>query len=217
MTWQGYAQLGLYFVVLLALVKPLGGYMARVYGGERLLLERVLGPVERLMYRAAGVPADDEAREMSWTAYAGAMLLFHVVGVFAVYLIQRVQGLAPLNPQGLPAPSPDLSWNTAVSFATNTNWQSYGGETTLSYLTQMLGLTVQNFVSAAAGIAILIALVRGIVRKTGDRNRKLLGRFRPDDALRASAALARLSRCFWSRRVSSRRSARTAPSRSFSR
>ncbi|MDP9033790.1 MAG: potassium-transporting ATPase subunit KdpA [Myxococcota bacterium] len=165
MTWQAYAQIALYFIVLLALVKPLGAYMARVYSGQRLLLESILGPIERLMYRAAAVPAGDDAREMSWVAYATAMLWFHVVGVTAVYLIQRLQGFAPLNPQALPAPSADLSWNTAVSFSTNTNWQSYGGETTLSYATQMLGLTVQNFVSAASGMAILAALIRAISRK----------------------------------------------------
>ena len=167
MTWQGWAQIALYFVVLLALVKPLGAYMARVYQGEPVFLERVFGPVERLSYRMFGVPDDPAARDMPWTLYAGAMLLFHVVSLFAVYAIQRLQGLLPLNPQGLGAPSPDLSWNTAVSFTTNTNWQSYGGETTLSYFTQMIALNVQNFTSAAAGMAIMVALVRGIVRKQG--------------------------------------------------
>jgi K+-transporting ATPase ATPase A chain len=165
MTWQGYAQIALYFIVLIALVKPLGAYIARVYEGKPLLLEKGLGWLERLVYRACGIPDDVEAREMSWTTYAGAMLLFHVFGVLVVYLVQRLQGVLPLNPQGLPAPSPDLSWNTAVSFATNTNWQSYGGETTLSYLSQMVALTVQNFVSAAAGMAIMAALIRAIVRK----------------------------------------------------
>jgi potassium-transporting ATPase potassium-binding subunit len=164
-TWQGYAQIALYFALLIALARPLGGYMARVYEGEPLLLEKPLGWLERLVYRTCGVPADPDKREMRWTTYAGAMLLFHVVSLFAVYLIQRLQGVLPLNPQGLAAPSPDLSWNTAVSFATNTNWQNYGGETTLSYFSQMLALNVQNFTSAAAGMAIMVALVRAISRK----------------------------------------------------
>jgi K+-transporting ATPase ATPase A chain len=165
MTWQGYAQIILYFVILIALAKPLGSYMARVYEGRPVVLERALGWLERLIYRGCGVPADPEQREMRWTTYAGAMLLFHVVGMLAVYLIQRLQGVLPLNPQGMAAPSADLSFNTAVSFATNTNWQSYAGESTLSYLSQMLALTVQNFLSAAAGMAIMAALIRAIVRK----------------------------------------------------
>jgi K+-transporting ATPase ATPase A chain len=165
MTWHGYAQIALYFVVLIALVKPLGAYMARVYEGDHVFLEKPFGWLERLIYRLCGVPGDPEKREMTWTAYAGAMLLFHVVGLLAAYVIQRLQGVLPLNPQGLSAPSPDLSWNTAVSFATNTNWQSYSGETTLSYLSQMLALSVQNFMSAAAGMAIMVALIRAIARK----------------------------------------------------
>ncbi len=162
MTWQGHAQIILFFVVLLALVKPLGAYMARVYQGEPVLLERALGPFERLCYRLLGLPARAEDREMTWTTYAGAMLLFHLVSLVFVFGVQRLQGVLPLNPQGFAAPSPDLSWNTAVSFTTNTNWQSYGGETTLSYFSQMVALGVQNFTSAAAGMAILVALVRGI-------------------------------------------------------
>ena len=165
MTWQGYAQIALYFIVLIALVKPIGAYIARVYEGKPLFLERGLGWLERLVYRVCGVPDDAEAREMPWLTYAGAMLLFHVVGVVVVYFVQRLQGVLPLNPQGFAAPSPDLSWNTAMSFATNTNWQSYAGESTLSYLSQMVALTVQNFVSAAAGLAIMAALIRAIVRK----------------------------------------------------
>ena len=127
---------------MLLLVKPLGAYMARVYQGERTFLDPLLRPVERLIYRAAGVRADEE---MDWKTYAVAMLLFNALGLLVVYALQRLQGVLPLNPQGLPAVAPDLAFNTAVSFATNTNWQSYGGETTMSYLTQMLGLTVQNF------------------------------------------------------------------------
>ncbi|CAA9380283.1 MAG: Potassium-transporting ATPase A chain [uncultured Phycisphaerae bacterium] len=163
MTAVGILQIGLLVLVLLALVKPLGTYMARVYEGKSPLgLDRVLGPVERLTYRLAGVRAD---AEMGWKAYAVALLLFNLLGLIAVYGVQRLQGLLPLNPQDLPAVAPDLSFNTAVSFATNTNWQSYSGEVALSYLTQMLGLTVQNFVSAATGMAVLVALIRGLARK----------------------------------------------------
>jgi K+-transporting ATPase ATPase A chain len=164
--WQGYAQCIAFFVVLVASVKPLGAYMARVYEGEHILLERALGWLERLVYRLAGLPRESEPREMRWTTYAVAMLLFNGAGILAVYAIERLQGFLPLNPQGFAAPSPDLSWNTAVSFATNTNWQSYGGETTMSYFTQMLALAVQNFVCAASGMAVMVALVRGIARKT---------------------------------------------------
>jgi potassium-transporting ATPase potassium-binding subunit len=165
-SWQGYAQIVALLAVLVASVKPLGAYMARVYEGEPLWLEKPLGWLERLVYRGAGVAADPEAREMTWTTYALAMLAFNGAGILFVYLLQRLQGVLPLNPQGFGAPTPDLSWNTAVSFATNTNWQSYGGETTMSYLTQMLALAVQNFVCAASGMAVMVALVRGLARKT---------------------------------------------------
>jgi K+-transporting ATPase ATPase A chain len=163
MTLNGYLQLILYMVILIALAKPLGWYMARVYEGQSVGLNRVLGPVERLLYRLFGTREDEE---MSWKTYALAMLLFNVAGFLVVYLLQRLQAALPLNPQGLGAVTPDSSFNTAVSFATNTNWQGYGGETTMSYLTQMLGLNVQNFVSAATGMAMLIALIRGIARRT---------------------------------------------------
>jgi potassium-transporting ATPase potassium-binding subunit len=159
MTLNGWLQLGLYLVVLIALVKPLGTYMTRVYEGQFTHLDRFLGPIERLIYRLSGVRPQDA---MNWKTYAIAVLLFNFVGLIVVYLSQRVQGALPLNPQGLGAVSPDSSFNTAVSFASNTNWQGYGGETTLSYLTQMLTLTVQNFVSAATGMAVLIALIRGL-------------------------------------------------------
>ena len=165
MTARDWVVFGLFFVGLLALVRPLGAYMARVYRGERTLLSRVLGPIERGAYRLMGVPEADDAREMAWTEYATAMLVFNVAGLLVVYALARLQAVLPLNPQGLPAPAPDVAWNTAVSFATNTNWQSYSGETTLSHLVQMLGLTVQNFVSAASGMAVLVALVRGIARR----------------------------------------------------
>jgi K+-transporting ATPase ATPase A chain len=164
--WQGYAQIIVLLAFLVASVKPLGAYMSRVYEGEPIVLEKGLGWLERLIYRLSGVPRESERREMGWTTYAVAMLLFNGAGILAVYAIQRLQGSLPLNPQGFAAPTPDLSWNTAVSFATNTNWQSYGGETTMSYLTQMLALAVQNFVCAASGMAVMVALVRGISRKT---------------------------------------------------
>src|SRR6267142_485978 len=163
MTSNGIFQIVLYVVVLLALAKPLGAYMARVYEGRRVALDRVLGWLERLIYRLAGVRADDE---MTWKTYAATMLLFNLAGLLAVYARQRLQGVLPLNPEGLGGVSPDSSFNTAVSFATNTNWQGYGGESTMSYLTQMLALTVQNFVSAAAGMAVLVAMMRGFARRT---------------------------------------------------
>jgi len=170
MTTLGWLQLLFYFVVLIALAKPLGTYMARVFQGQRTFLDPVLRPVENLIYRAAGVRADEE---MGWKTYAVSMLLFNLLAVFAVFAFERLQGFLPLNPQALAGVPPDLAWNTAISFATNTNWQSYGGETTMSYLTQMAALTVQQFVSAAAGIAILAALIRGIARHTS----KTIGNF----------------------------------------
>lgn len=163
MTINGLVQIGLYFVVLLALVKPLGWYMARVYECKPCGLDRVLGPVERGLYRLCGIHPIDE---MNWKNYGIAMLLFNAAGLLFLYGLQRLQHLLPLNPADLGMVSPDLAFNTAASFATNTNWQAYGGETTLSYLTQMLGLTVQNFVSAATGMAILVALTRGLARRS---------------------------------------------------
>ena len=165
MTANGYVQLGLYLIVLIALAKPLGAYMARVYEGRPFGLDRVLGPLERLIYRLCGVRSDEE---MGWKTYAMAMLLFNLAGLLVVYALQRLQGVLPLNPQQLGAVSPDSSFNTAVSFVTNTNWQGYSGETTMSYLTQMLGLTVQNFLSAAAGMAVLVALIRGLARRSAE-------------------------------------------------
>ncbi|MBS0203153.1 MAG: potassium-transporting ATPase subunit KdpA [Planctomycetes bacterium] len=150
-----------YFAVLLAMVKPLGWYMARVYRGRPCGLDAVLAPVERLLYRLSGVNPDGE---MSWQKYAVAMLIFNLLGIVAVYGLQRLQGSLPLNPQELGTVAPDLAFNTAVSFASNTNWQAYSGESTLSHLTQMLGLTVQNFLSAATGMAVLVALIRGLSR-----------------------------------------------------
>jgi K+-transporting ATPase ATPase A chain len=155
MTIEGIIQIALYMIVLIALARPLGTYMANVFDGK----VNWLGPVERGIYRVLGTHRDDE---MDWKVYAVAMMLFQVVGFLFVYLVQRLQGALPLNPQAFPAVTPDSSFNTAISFATNTNWQGYGGEATMSYLSQMLGLAVQNFVSAAAGMATLAALIRGL-------------------------------------------------------
>jgi K+-transporting ATPase ATPase A chain len=163
MNGSGWLQIALYLVVLIALAKPLGRFMARVFEGRPCGLDRVLGPLERGVYRVCGV---DAARETGWKAYAGAFLAFNLLSLLAVHAIQRVQGVLPFNPEHLGAVSPDSSFDTAVSFATNTNWQGYGGETTMSYFTQMFALTVQNFVSAAAGIAVLVALIRGFARKS---------------------------------------------------
>ena len=163
MSPNDWVQLGLYLAALLLLVRPLGAYMARVYERDPLALDRVFGPIERLLYRIAGVRPD---AEMRWQTYALAVLVFNGAGFVVVYALQRLQGLLPLDPEHLGAVAPDLSFNTAVSFASNTNWQAYGGETTLSYLTQMMALTVQNFVSAATGMAVLVALIRGIARRS---------------------------------------------------
>ena len=162
MTAVGAAQLVGYGVVLMLLAWPLGAYMAAVYDGRAHRAQRLLGPIERLIYRLGGVRPDDDMR---WTRYAIAVLLFNVAGIVVVYLLQRLQGVLPGNPNDLPAVTPQVAWNTAISFASNTNWQSYGGETTMSHLVQALALTTQNFVSAATGMAVLVALVRGFTRK----------------------------------------------------
>jgi len=161
MTTNAILQIGLYVAALALLTKPVGAYMARVYSGERTFADPVFVPVERLVYRLTGI---DQRREMRWTTYLLALLAFSLSGFLLLYLILRLQGGLPLNPADLPAVKPDLAFNTAVSFVTNTNWQSYSGEVTMSHLTQMMGLTVQNFVSAATGMAIAIALVRGLAR-----------------------------------------------------
>ena len=170
MTLNGILQISLYLVVLLLLVKPLGAFMARVFQREKTFLDPVLGPVERLIYRVARI---DPANEMDWKENALAMLLFNGIGLLFVYLLQRVQQVLPLNPEGMGPVSADSSFNTAVSFVTNTNWQGYSGETTMSYLTQMLALTVQNFVSAASGMAVLALIIRGFARHSA----KTLGNF----------------------------------------
>jgi len=165
MTTFSWLQLALYLFVLLLLVKPLGSYMARVYQGERTFLSPVVRPVERIVYRIVGLRPDEE---MGWKTYALALMFFTLVGILTLYGLERLQSVLPLNPQHLGAVKPGLAFNTSVSFNTNTNWQNYGGETTMSYLTQMLGLAVHNFLSAAAGMTVLVALVRGFVRHSGN-------------------------------------------------
>ncbi|RUP11205.1 potassium-transporting ATPase subunit KdpA [Hyphomicrobium sp.] len=161
MTLAGWAQIALFCAVILALVKPLGWYMTRVFAGERTFLSPAVRPVEVSLYKIAGV---NERSEQDWLTYAVSMVVFHVGGFLILYVLLRTQGWLPFNPQGMTAVAPDLSFNTAISFITNTNWQNYGGETTLSYLSQMLGLTHQNFLSAATGIVVAIALIRGFTR-----------------------------------------------------
>jgi len=163
MTANDFIQLGLYLVVLLLLVKPLGGYMARVFADAPNRVTRFGAPVERVLYRLCGI---DPAEDMGWKRYALTMLLFNVLGLLVVYALQRLQQWLPLNPQHFGAVSPDSAMNTAISFITNTNWQGYGGESTMSYLTQMLGLAVQNFLSAATGLAVLVAVIRGFSRRS---------------------------------------------------
>ncbi len=163
MTWNGWLQIALFCVVVVALVKPLGLYMTKVFNGERTWLTPVLRPVERLFYWLGGVR---EKEDQHWLAYAFGMLLFNAAGFFLLYAILRLQAYLPLNPRGFGNLAPDLAFNTAISFTTNTNWQNYGGETTMSYFSQMAGLTVHNFVSAATGIALAMALIRGFARKS---------------------------------------------------
>jgi K+-transporting ATPase ATPase A chain len=162
MTILGWIQILLYCAIIVALVRPLGGYMTRVFAGERTLLSPLLAPVERGLYRLAGV---NPKIEQHWLTYAVAMLLFNFAGLVLLYALQRVQGALPLNPESMPAVAPDLAFNTAASFVTNTNWQNYGGESTMGYFVQMAGLTVQNFVSAATGVALALALIRGFAQR----------------------------------------------------
>jgi K+-transporting ATPase ATPase A chain len=163
MSANGLLQIALFLGVIIALAKPLGWYMAQVYEGKLPVFVRWIAPVENIFYRLCGV---DSKQEMRWTRYALAMLWFALLSMLAVYAMQRLQGMLPLNPQGFGAVSPDSSFNTAISFMTNTNWQGYGGESTMSYLTQMLALAVQNFLCVAAGMAVLVALIRGFARHT---------------------------------------------------
>ena len=170
MTLNGWIQIAIYSAIILALVKPLGWYMTRVFNGEPTFFSPVLRPVEKGLYWLSGV---DETREQSWLTYTVGMLLFHVGGFLILYTLMRLQGWLPFNPQGMTAVAPDLSFNTAISFITNTNWQNYGGESTMSYLTQMLGLTHQNFLSAATGIVLAVVLIRGFARASA----KTVGNF----------------------------------------
>jgi K+-transporting ATPase ATPase A chain len=170
MNFMDWLQIGLYLVVLLLAVKPLGSYMARVYQGESTFLTRLVGPAERFVYRVLGSPA---ATEMEWKQYAVSLMLFVLVGILSLFALERLQSVLPLNPRNLPGLPADLAFNTSVSFNTNTNWQSYSGETTMSYFTQMLGLTVHNFLSAATGMAVMAAVVRGLARHSS----RTLGNF----------------------------------------
>ncbi|TGP91349.1 MULTISPECIES: potassium-transporting ATPase subunit KdpA [unclassified Mesorhizobium] len=170
MTMNGWIQILIFCGILVLLVKPLGGYMHRVFNGDRTPLSSVLGPLERGLYRICGT---SDREEQHWTTYAVSLLLFNLAGFLVLYFLQRMQGSLPYNPAGMSAVDPALAFNTAASFMTNTNWQNYGGESTMSYLVQMAGLTVQNFVSAATGIAIAIALIRGFARASG----KSIGNF----------------------------------------
>ncbi len=163
MTANGWIQIAIYVAIIIAITAPLGGYMTKVFNGERTFLSLLLRPLERLVYVICGV---DEKEEQHWTIYGVAMLAFSLAGFLSLYLLERLQGVLPFNPQHLPAVGEHLAFNTAISFVTNTNWQSYGPESTMSYLVQMAGLTVHNFVSAATGIALAVALVRGFARRS---------------------------------------------------
>src|SRR5713226_3830813 len=170
MTTLEIAKIAVYFLLILAVTKPAGLYMRRVFSREKTFLDPLLRPVERLAYRFSGV---DETKEHDWMQYTIAMLVFSAAGLFVTYAIERLQNILPLNPDKMPAVPPDLAWNTAISFTTNTNWQAYSGESTMSHLTQMVGLTFHNFVSAAVGIALAIAFIRGIARVSA----KTIGNF----------------------------------------
>src|SRR5579863_8977266 len=170
MTTNGLLQIGFYFVVLLLLTKPMGSYMAKVFAGERTWLHRILRPIETAIYKLCGV---DENAEQTWVRYAGGVLVFSAVSILFTYVLLRVQKWLPLNPQRLGNLAQDLSFNTSVSFGTNTNWQVYTPETTMSYVSQMIGLATHNFWSAATGMAVAIAFVRGFARHSV----KTLGNF----------------------------------------
>src|SRR5690349_6546191 len=162
---EGWLQIAIFVAVLIALVKPLGIYMARVFTRQRVFLTPVVGPIERGAYRLLRVRPEEEGQD--WKAYARGLIVFSLLFWVALYLILRTQGIQPFNPQGLHSGPWDLSFNTTSSFITNTNWQYYGGETTLTYFAQMAGLAVQNFVSAAVGIAVVVALLLGLVARSG--------------------------------------------------
>ena len=189
MTLVGWSQIALVLALSLVAADPLSAYVARVYAGERNFFRPSCGPVERAFYRLAGV---DETREQSWFVYAMAMVVFSIAGFVSLYALQRLQNFLPLNPQGFDAVPPDLAFNTSISFITNTNWQNYGGETTMSHLTQMLGLTVHNFLSAATGLAMAFALVRAFARSAATTVGNFWVDMTPHHALRPAAALDRL-------------------------
>lgn len=189
MTSNSLLQVGIYLAILIASVKPLGWYMARVYEGKPCGLQRILSPIEKFIYKICNIQPE---REMNWKSYASAMLFFNMIGLFVIFFIQRLQGFLPLNPAHLSAVAPDLAFNTAASFASNTDWQAYSGESTMSYFTQMLVLAVHNFLSAATGMAILVALIRGIVR----RETSLLGNFWVDTVRGTLYILLPLA-CVW--------------------
>ncbi|WP_426240096.1 potassium-transporting ATPase subunit KdpA [Pararhizobium sp. DWP1-1-3] len=170
MTLNGWIQILIFCGIVILLIKPLGAYMTRVFGGERTLLSPLFAPIERGLYRLSGT---SENEEQHWTSYVFSLLLFNLAGFAILYALQRFQGFLPFNPAGMTAVGPELSFNTATSFVANTNWQNYGGESTMSYLVQMAGLTVQNFASAATGMAIAVALIRGFARASG----KSIGNF----------------------------------------
>src|SRR6201982_1194314 len=170
MTSDGWAQIALFSAIVVLITRPFGGYMTRVFNGERTFLSPVLRPIERAVYWCCGI---DEREEQHWLTYAGAMLFFSVAGFLTLYALQRLQWYLPFNPQGQTGVEQSLAFNTSVSFITNTNWQAYSGETTMGYLVQMAGLTVHNFVSAATGIALALALIRGFAR----REAKAIGNF----------------------------------------
>src|SRR6516164_8909134 len=170
MTLNGWLQILVFFALVIAVTVPLGRFITRVFARERTWLDPVLRPIERAIYAVTGV---DETREMRWTEYAAAMLVFSLVSMVVLYAIERLQGVLPFNPQHLPAVPPELAFNTAASFSTNTNWQAYTGESTMSYLTQMAGLAYHNFMSAAVGIALAIAFIRGV----SHREKETIGNF----------------------------------------
>src|SRR6201984_2521373 len=176
MTGTGWFQMFLFFCLVLAVTKPLGGFLYRVYERKSTLLDPVLRPIERLIYRVCGV---DDTKEMDWKGYGFAMLLFSGVSLLLLYVIERTQQWLPLNPQKLPNVAPDLAWNTAVSFTTNTNWQAYVPESTMSYFTQMAGVAYHNFTSPPVALRMVLALIRGIARKESSTIGNFLGDVTP--------------------------------------
>jgi K+-transporting ATPase ATPase A chain len=211
MTLVGWLQIAIVLALVLATAIPLSGYIVTVYSGKDNFLSPVLRPVERIFYRLAGV---DETREQTWLVYAMAMIAFSIAGFVLLYALQRFQNVLPLNPQGFDAVPADLAFNTSISFITNTNWQNYAGETTMSHLTQMLGLTVHNFVSAATGLAMAFAFVRAFARSSAatvgnfwvDMSRVVLYILLPIATVLRLYSLRSACRRHWSARSMRRRS-----------